>query len=130
MPIHAVIFDYFFTLANPDAPDFVAFTRSLGVEVADQDAERQRLDQIARAQLLPEVPFDGPTPPFETYQERWVSFGEEVFGGPARTAGEQYAASRWASHAEAPLFDDTLVALPRLHRSGHRLGVLSDADEG
>ena len=129
MPIRAVVFDYFFTLAKPDAPDLVAFARSLGVEVVDQDAERQRLGEIARAQL-PELPFEGPAPPFQTFQERWVRFGEGLFCGLARTAGERYAASRWASHAEAPLFDDTLVALPRLHRSGYRLGVLSDADEG
>jgi 2-haloalkanoic acid dehalogenase type II len=129
-PVRAVIFDYFFTLAKPDAPDVVALTRSFGVEVADEDAVRQRLDRRARVQAQPELPFDGPAPPFRTYRERWVSVGDEVFGGLARTAGEHYAASRWAAHAEAPLFGDTLVALAGLRRSGYRLGVLSDADEG
>jgi putative hydrolase of the HAD superfamily len=122
-PWHAVVFDYYYTLANPDPTSIATLTAFLAKHVATMT-----LDEFHhhRAQVPP-----APAEPFRTYRARWHAFGDEFFAGHgAPGLGDAYATSRHEAHATAPLYDDTPPTLHALRQHGVAIGVLSDADCG
>lgn len=126
MPIRAVLFDYYFTLAHPEAPEANAAAAAL-LGGGDHD-------EVLRAWRTLRVPdveraMDGEPPPFRTLGARWAEGGGALFDLVGLDhEGGHWEACRAASHAHAPLFDDVGPALERLRAAGLGVGVLSDAD--
>lgn len=98
MTIRAVVFDYYFTLADPDA------------SCRDREALA-----AWRAKRVPDVDRDPVR--FALLGDRW-----ERHGGPSLRA------SRERDHATAVAYKDVTPALTALRSRGLRLGVMSDAD--
>jgi 2-haloalkanoic acid dehalogenase type II len=124
--MRAVIFDFYFTLAEPKLTNFAELAESLGCP-ADAVAE-QRRSLLAERPLLAPV-FDGEQPSFRSFHDYWVEFGDDLFrrlgvdGG-----GEAYAANRRSAHEAAVMYPEVPEVLETLRNRGFRLGVLSDAD--
>jgi 2-haloalkanoic acid dehalogenase type II len=126
VPIRAVVFDYYFTLADPESPN----ARDAAVQCAeglDYDALWQawrdlRAPDVARA-------LTGELPPFELFSLRWQRHGPQVLDrlGLKGDSG-LWRACREASHAHAAVYPDVAPALAALHRRGLGIAVASDAD--
>ena len=128
--MRAVIFDYYFTLAEPPRTDFVAVARALGSAASDENvADARQAFLNPRPTVIPT--FDGPSPEFRTYRKEWVDAGDGIFERLGLSGGgNAYARRREEAHAQAVPYADTLAALRGLRSAGLRLGVLSDADRG
>jgi putative hydrolase of the HAD superfamily len=121
----AVVFDYYFTLADPDAPAArEAAVRS--AEGHDHDALRDAW----RGLRVPDVPraLTGELPPFESYGDRWERQGAELARLGLATDSTVWRTCREASHANAPLYGDVAPALAALDHAGLASAVVSDAD--
>jgi len=117
----AVVFDYYYTLADPEPTSVATLTAFLAEHIATMTFDEFRKH---RAQAPP-----APVEPFTKYRARWHAFGDEFFaahGAPGLAAA--YASSRYDAHATAPLYDDTRPILHALRQRGVAIGVLSDAD--
>jgi 2-haloalkanoic acid dehalogenase type II len=123
----AVVFDYYFTLADPSSTSDSTLDALLdemmpGTSRAAFDRARTSYDA---ARQIPNPAGSR----FESYEQRWRSYGEGLFASLGISgAGRRYAAARYAAHASAPLYPDAQEALADLRALGLRLGVLSDAD--
>jgi 2-haloalkanoic acid dehalogenase type II len=128
--VRAVIFDYYFTLAEPPATDFVAVARTLGSAASVDDIANARQAFLhSRPTVAPS--FDGASPEFRTYRAEWIDAGDGIFTSLGLSGGgAAYARQREESHAQAVPYADTLAALRSLRSAGLRVGVLSDADRG
>lgn len=125
--VDGVLFDYYFTLADPETDHARSAAQALLPEGADYAALWEawrvlRAPDVARA-------LSGEPPEFRTFGSRWDEHGPAVF----RSAAVEGEASLWrrcreASHACAAIYDDVRPALKTLRDGGLRLGVLSDAD--
>lgn len=98
MTVRAVVFDYYFTLADPDAAcldhEALAAWRARRVPDVDRDPDR-----------------------FVLLGDRWERHG-----------GAALRASREHDHATAVAYPDVAPALRSLRARGLRVGVMSDAD--
>ena len=127
-PSKAVVFDYYFTLAEPTLTDFAALAEELAC-VADQDEIARHRRELLAVRPLTTPVFDGQTDPFRTFGDYWRAFGEDLFERLGVTGGgSAYAANRSAAHQAAVLYPDVLPALDRLRDRGVLTAVLSDAD--
>ena len=125
--VRAVIFDYFYTLADPGATGRRALAALLD-EVLPGMTEDEFL--AARANYLRERPqrIEDVTH-FQSYAEQWRTHGEGLFTYlGVRGVGPRYAAARFAGHAQAPLYPDATPALDALRERGTLTAILSDAD--
>jgi len=124
----AVIFDYYFTLAEPSGADVVGVARSLGCTASADEIEGARRAFVESRPVVPPA-FNGAPPEFRTYRDEWVLTGDGIFGRLGMTGGGvAYAAQREQAHAEAELYPDSIAALDNLRAGGLKIGVLSDAD--
>lgn len=126
--VSALIFDYFFTLAEPRLTDFTRLADSLGCAVEDIEEQRRELLPL---RPLTSPRFDGTPDQFRSFDDYWVEFGDALFsrlgvsgGGPA------YAKDRRLAHEAAILYPDVPAFVGWLRDQGWRVGVLSDADSG
>jgi 2-haloalkanoic acid dehalogenase type II len=130
----AVLFDYYFTLAEPQAvtpsayPDLFVGAMS---QLSTEEFQQARADFVASREPEPSLPFDGEVDPFHSFQMVWTDFWQGMLGFLGVPGdGEAYARARFHGHAAATLYDDVTAALSALRVGGWRLGVLSDADRG
>ena len=125
--VDGVLFDYYFTLADPETDEARAAAQGLLPNGADYEA----LWKAWRGLRAPDMPraLSGDTPEFRTFGARWDEHGEAVFRSAAvEGKGTLWRMCREASHAHATLYGDVVPALAALRGGGLRLGVLSDAD--
>lgn len=126
--MRAVVFDYYFTLAQPTLTDFSALSKALGCVAGNDEIERHRRELLATRPLLTPV-FDGQPDPFRTFRDYWQEFGDDLFqrlgviGG-----GHAYADNRGIAHQTAALYPDVPPVLDWIRQAGLPTGVLSDAD--
>ena len=122
-----VLFDYYFTLADPESDR----ARAAAEELLPAGADYAALWTAWRGLRAPEVPraLSGEPPEFRTFGARWDEHGPAVFRSAAVEAGGgTWRQCREASHAHAAIYDDVGPALVALRGRGLKLGVLSDAD--
>jgi putative hydrolase of the HAD superfamily len=124
--VRAVAFDYYFTLADPDAPP----AREAAVRCAES-LDHDALREAWRDLRTPDVAgaLTGKLPAFELYGLRWERQGAELFARLGVAAdGTVWRTCREAAHAHAPLYTDVAPALAVLDRAGLASAVVSDAD--
>lgn len=135
-PIHAVIFDYYETLARLTADlreqAFDRLASSLGVTLPPGEAYRHWRELTANDAAVRfdgvRPPLDGQAPPFRSFSFVWKARCEELFRLWKSNALPDIGAEACArAHAEACVYPDVQLVLDRL-RDHHRLAVLSDAD--
>jgi putative hydrolase of the HAD superfamily len=124
--IRAVLFDYYFTLVDPEAPQAHAAAAALL-----DGGDHAEVLRTWRTLQTPDIDraIDGEPPPFRTLGARWADGGGSLF----ELLGLEHEPSHWeacraASHANAPLYDDVAPVLDVLRTKGIKVGVLSDAD--
>ncbi|MEX1253987.1 MAG: HAD family hydrolase [Dehalococcoidia bacterium] len=138
--LKAIIFDYYETLVelsgNMRAQAFDQFASKVGVDLPAGEPYRHWREQTTRDPALrfggsERPPLDGPTPPFRTFREVWLTRFRELFDhwgvdAPAEVGADAYR--DW--HVEADLYRDARTALAMLRKADGalRLAVLSDAD--
>lgn len=126
----AVVFDYYFTLADPDATterELEPLVARLVPEITYAEFLRQ---QAAAGSVI--TPATVPSSAvFESYRTRWICYGEALFRSLGVSGGgEAFAAARYRSHATAPVYSDVAVTMRRLRAAGLRIGIASNADTG
>lgn len=124
--MRAVLFDYYFTLADPEAPQADDAAAAL-LDGADHHAVLAAWRRMGVADI--ERALEGEPPPFRTLGSRWADGGAALFA----ELGLDHDAAHWeacraASHASAPLYDDVVPTLRDLRDAGLLVGVVSDAD--
>ena len=136
MLVRAVVFDYFFTLADPGVTTMSTideFVADVLPHMTSQALLASREEWLARRPAIgvPVQPTSGGEHEFESYAARWHSYGEDWLAhlGVAN-GGDRWASARYRAHAIAPLYDDVRPALAAARARNTRLGVLSDADTG
>lgn len=128
-PAEAVVFDFYFTLVDPQVHAAGAVEELLRRHGSPLAAE-----EVMAAWSSLEVPdlgraFDGELPVFESIGDRWRAHGArllETLGLPAE--GNGWADARHEAHRRAEAYDDVAACLAELRRQGLRVAVLSDAD--
>jgi 2-haloalkanoic acid dehalogenase type II len=129
-----VIFDYYFTLADPrptSETTLTALLSSLQPPVSRETFDQERTALLATHQGKQHGPTSQDDPAeFQTFHDEWLAFGDALFARfGVKGGGRHYARARWEAHATAPLFPASAATLSELTDAGYRLGVLSDADE-
>jgi 2-haloalkanoic acid dehalogenase type II len=125
----AIVFDYYLTLADPEAATATTFSAMLAETAPDMD-----IDAFlgARARMVTTdllQTFEGNLPTFVSFRERWTRHGDELFEYfGIESGGAAFAKARSETHSQAPLYPDVHASLEVLRQHGYRLGVLSDAD--
>ncbi len=128
--ITAVVFDYYFTLAEPAPTNFVALARSIACQASPEAIEHARQGFLAAQPQVTPV-FDGGPTGFRSYHDEWVLAGDAIFDRlGSRGGGAAYAALRAQAHQDAMPYTDSIEVIAALGTSGLGLGVLSDADTG
>ena len=125
--VGGVLFDYYFTLADPEA----GAARAAAERVLPASADYDALWAAWRNLRAPDVPraLGGDPPQFRTFGARWDEHGAAVFqSASAEGEGGLWRRCREASHANAALYEDVSQALGTLRGRRLKLGVLSDAD--
>ena len=124
-----VVFDYYFTLANPDATSERELAPLLARALPRLTYAEFRQRAAAASVVNPGA--DHTTAVFESYWARWVRYGEALFLTLGVSgAGEAFAAARYRAHATAPLYPDVAVTFRRLQSAGLRIGIASNAHTG
>lgn len=127
-PVVAVVFDFFFTLAEPGETDLGELARAIGCSGAVEDIEAARARYYASRSAGPPV-FEGPPAAFRSFRDEWILAGDAIFDGfGVSGAGNAFAVAREEAHRMAVPYSDVALALTELRASGAKLGVLSDAD--
>jgi putative hydrolase of the HAD superfamily len=129
VPIRAVVFDYYLTLADAESVS----CEPIGALLARRghDADPEAVLRAWRTMRVPDVEraLHGALPPFVTLHDRWRNHGAELLAGYGIDDGaDDWAHCRTQAHVDAVLFDDVEPALAALRDLGMRLAVLSDAD--
>ena len=125
--VDGVLFDYYFTVADPEADQ----ARAAAEELSPDDAEYEVLWEAWRGLRAPDVSraLSGDPPEFRTFGARWDEHGAAVFRSAAVEGdGTLWRRCREACHSYAAVYDDVRPALEAMRGRGLRLGVLSDAD--
>lgn len=125
----AVVFDHYFTLADPDATTERELAPLVARLLPGLTYAEFRRRAAAASVIKPAA--ERSTAVFESYWTRWVCYGEALF----RTlgvfgAGEAFAAARYRAHATAPVYPDVAASIRRLRSAGLRIGIASNADTG
>jgi putative hydrolase of the HAD superfamily len=129
MTVRAVVFDYYFTLADGELHALPPIDDLLRRYDAEVDAA-----EVLRAWRgfgVPDVEraLDGERPAFQTLYARWTTHGDRLLRQFGITGcAEEWADCRREAHRRATAYPDVSDALAELRRSGLALGVLSDAD--
>jgi 2-haloalkanoic acid dehalogenase type II len=125
----AIVFDYYLTLADPEAATTSTFSAMLA-----NVAPEMSIDAFLRARArmvtadLPRT-LEGDLPRFVSFRERWTRHGDELFESLGiQSGGAAFARARAEAHSQAPLYPDVHASLETLRQRGYRLAVLSDAD--
>ncbi|MEX1007902.1 MAG: HAD family hydrolase [Acidimicrobiia bacterium] len=131
--VRAVVFDYYFTLADPVPPRDRTIDAMLGrlfPSMTRVEFDQRRAEYNARHPSdVPSPIYDGPAPAFRSFRDRWTEYGDALFASlGVNDAGTHWADARAAAHATAPLYPGTHAVLAELRSRGLRLGVASDAD--
>jgi 2-haloalkanoic acid dehalogenase type II len=127
--IRAVLFDYFFTLADPEVHAVREVATVLARHESDADPAEVWAAWRGRRIAAPSRPLDGEVPPFERFWDHWHATGGEFLEEYGITDGHaSWADCRRDAHCVAPVYDDVAPALDALRDDGLRIGVLSDAD--
>jgi HAD superfamily hydrolase (TIGR01662 family) len=125
--IRAVLFDVDFTLARPGPelmPEgYVSCGTRFGLELDASRYEGARDAAFVDLQRHPELEHD---------EKIWVAFTERIVLGMGGTQPAAHAAaieltSRWATHTNFELYDDTLPTLRRLRERRVKIGLVSNS---
>jgi HAD superfamily hydrolase (TIGR01662 family) len=125
--IRAVLFDVDFTLARPGPelmPEgYVSCGSRYGLELDASRYEGARDAAFVDLQRHPELDHD---------EKIWVAFTERIVVGmggtqPAAHAVAVELTSRWATHTNFELYDDTLPTLRRLREQRVKIGLVSNS---
>jgi putative hydrolase of the HAD superfamily len=131
--VRAVVFDYFFTIADPlpprDGTIDVLLSQLFPGMRRDEFDQRQEAFNARHPPDLPPAIYAGPVPTFHSFRERWTEYGDALFASlGVGDAGSHWAEARGTAHACAPLYDGTSTVVTEVRNRGYILGVCSDAD--
>jgi phosphoglycolate phosphatase-like HAD superfamily hydrolase len=125
--VRAIVFDYYYTLANPDPTTKDALASFLAKHVPSMGVDEFLM--LRSQHSVVSASSAGTSPAFETFRQRWVRWANDFFAFDAMSGfGDAFADARRQAHALAPLFPDVRESLTRLAANGYHVGVLSDAD--